>query len=166
MPPLAIIGLGLAAAGTATSVVGQVKAGNAAQQAGEFNANVATEQATIKENQQRLADQRVLSTARANAGASGVEGTSGSPLDVMAESARQAEMNALIIRRGGVLDAYAQRKAGNQAQSAARIGAVGSLLTGGASIAKQGQELLDLNSSGSGGTLPITKGRGTTSVYG
>lgn len=146
MPPLAIIGLGLAAAGTATAAVGQIKAGSAAQQAGEYNANLATEQATIKENQQRLADQRVLSTARANVGASGVEGTSGSPLDVMAESARAAEMNALIIRRGGVLDAYAARKSGNQAQSAARIGAVGTLLTGASSIGKQVVDLKNTQS--------------------
>lgn len=137
MPVLPIIGIALAAAGTATSVVGQVKAGSAAQQAGEYNANVATEQATIKENEQRLADKQVLSTARANAGSSGIEATSGSPLDVMAESARRAEINALIIRRGGVLDAYAARKAGNQAQSAARIGAAGTLLTGASSIGKQ-----------------------------
>lgn len=145
MPPLAIIGLGLAAAGTATAAVGQIKAGSAAQQAGEYNANLATEQATIKENQQRLADQRVLSAARANIGASGVD-ASGSPIDVMAESARAAEMNALIIRRGGVLDAYAARKSGNQAQSAARIGAVGTLLTGASSIGKQVVDLKNTQS--------------------
>jgi hypothetical protein len=136
MPPLAILGIGLAAAGTATAVAGQVSAGNAAARAGEFNANTVTEAATIKEEEQRLADHRTLASARADVGASGVEMT-GSPLDVMAESARRAEMNALIIRRGGVLDAYAARVAGKNAQRASRIGAVGTLLTGAAGIAGQ-----------------------------
>lgn len=135
MPPLAIVGIALAAAGTATAVAGQVKAGNAAERAGEFNANTATEAATIKEEQQRLADRRTLASARATVGSSGIDAASGSPLDVMAESARQAEMNALIIRRGGVLDAYSARVAGRNAQSASRIAAAGTLLTGASGIA-------------------------------
>ncbi len=141
MPPLAIVGIALAAAGTATSVAGQIKAGNAAQRVGEFNANVATEAATIKEQQQRMADQRIQSAARANIGASGIEATSGSPLDVMVESARQAEMNALIIRRGGVLDAYSARMAGKNAKTASRIGALGTLLTGASGVGTQVADL-------------------------
>ncbi len=150
MPPLAIVGIALAAAGTATSVAGQIKAGNAAARAGEFNANVATEAATIKENQQRLADQRIQGAARANIGVSGIEGTSGSPLDVMVESARQAEMNALIIRRGGVLDAYSARVAGQNAKTASRFGAASTLLTGASAIGGQVAQLVNTKPPGTG----------------
>lgn len=142
MPPLAIVGIALAAAGTATSVAGQIKAGNAAQRAGEFNANVATEAATIKEEQQRMADRRTLASARATVGSSGVEMT-GSPLDVMAESARQAEMNALIIRRGGVLDAYSARVAGRNAKTASRYAAASTLLTGASAIGGEVTQLVN-----------------------
>ncbi len=165
MPPLAILGIGLAAAGTAVGVTGQIKAGNAAERAGEFNANVATEAATIKEEQQRMADRRTLASARATVGTSGVEMT-GSPLDVMAESARQAEMNALIIRRGGVLDAYSARVAGKNAKTASRFGAASTLLTGAAGITSQIAQLV--NTSGKSLSVPINPNdpRAKSSVYG
>lgn len=132
---LPIIGLAGTIGGTATSVAGQLSAGNAAKSTADFNAQKTIEEATIQESQQRQQDLRTLSRAKAVVGSSGVE-MSGSPLDVLAESARQAELNALIIRRGGALDAQSQEIAGTNAQKSSRINAVGTLLTGGYGIAK------------------------------
>jgi hypothetical protein len=95
----------------------------------------------MQEDQQRYADRRVISQARATVGSSGVE-MSGSPLDVLAESARQAELNALYIRRGGALDAQGQVIADKAAQTQSRIRAAGTLLTSGYQI---GKDIVGLN---------------------
>lgn len=137
MPPLLIVGIALAAAGTAVGVVGQVKAGNAAARAGEYNANLDTEQAGDAETNQRLQDSQIMAHNRALVGASGVVANSGSPLDVAAQNAKTAETNALLIRRQGQLSAYAAQTAGQQAKTAADFGAVGSILSGGAGITQQ-----------------------------
>jgi hypothetical protein len=151
MPPLAILGIGLAAAGTATSAVGQIKAGSAAKAQGDANATLAEinaqrsiEDAAIAERQQRTADAQILARGAAIAGASGIDVNSGSPLEVLIENQRQAELNALIIRRGGQLDAQAERAggaiqkaAGNAAKTASLYGAGSTLLTGGYGITKE-----------------------------
>lgn len=125
--------------------------------AAKQNAANAVESAQIHEDQQRLADKRTLASAHAIIGASGVQLT-GSPLDVMAESARQAEMNALIIRRGGQLEAHADLVAGANAQSASRIAAAGTILTGATSIARQVAVLGNTRSSNSGSSTSPTYG--------
>ena len=146
---LAITGIAAAGVGTAVTAVGQIKAGNAAERAGEYNAQTAelnathaAEDAKIREDQQRYKDRQVMGHARALVGSSGVE-FSGSPLAVLAENARQSEMDALLVRRGGALEAQAyQREAqssrmqGKAAKTASRYGAAGTLLTGGYNIAK------------------------------
>lgn len=147
---LALVGIGLAGAGTATSVVGQVKAGNAASRQAQANAAIAEQNAqnavadaAIAESQQREKDRHILARGRALIGASGVQ-PEGSPALVMAENARQAEMDALIIRRGGKLEAQsaraegaAQLAAGKAAKTASRYGAGSTLLTGGYGILKE-----------------------------
>lgn len=162
---LPIIGLAGTIGGTAMSVGGQLAAGNAAKATADFNAQKTIEEANIQEGQQRQQDLRTLSRAKAVVGSSGVE-LSGSPLDVLAESARQAEMNALIIRRGGVLDAQSQEIAGKNAQTSSRIGAFGTLLTGGTKIA---QDIVGLNRGRAKapivGTLPLTPGVNNSTVY-
>lgn len=142
---LGIIGASLAAAGTATSVVGQVNAGKAAQQAGEYNAQVATEQASTAETNQRLQDAQVIASGRAISGASGVDANSGSPLAVGAQNARQSEINALNIRRSGTLQAYSDRVSGANAQAASNINATGTLLTGGAKVGQEVTSLVNTN---------------------
>jgi hypothetical protein len=166
MNVLPMIGLAANIGGTAMSVGGQLAAGNAAKATADFNAQKTIEEANIQESQQRQQDLRTLSRAKAVVGSSGVE-MSGSPLDVLAESARQAEMNALIIRRGGVLDAQSQEIAGKNAQTASRIGAAGTLLTGGYSIAK---DIVGLNRGRAtkpavATPLPLTPNVGSSSVY-
>lgn len=133
----------MSAVGTGISAIGQVSAGNAAMQTARTNADIITERAAIAESEQRQQDRTILARAHALVGASGVELT-GSPLDVMAESARQAELNALYIRRGGVLDAHAQLVAGANARRASNISAASTILTGASTV---GQQVTDLNNT-------------------
>lgn len=129
----AAIGAGTTIAGTVISAVGQHKSGNAADEAAHINADRAIEEAGIREQQQRTQDRSILARAKSIVGVSGVT-MQGSPLDVMAESARQAEQNALIIRRGGELEAQSQIYAGKAAKTASNYGVAGTILTGAASV--------------------------------
>lgn len=63
------------------------------------------EDSQIAEDQQREVDRQTISTFRAGVGARGVT-LEGSPTVVMSESAKQAELNALIIRRTGALRSF------------------------------------------------------------
>ena len=56
--------------------------------AGDYNANLSRQQS-----------RRVIGKQRAIIGASGLDTTSGTPLDIMLESARQAELEALAIQQ-------------------------------------------------------------------
>lgn len=154
-----IAAVGTSVAGTAISAVGQTKAGDAAQQAAQYNADRAIEEAGIREQQQRTQDRAILAHSKAMIGTSGVT-VQGSPLDVLAESTRQAEMNALIIRRGGQLEAQSQLYSGNAAKSASNYN-VASTILGGAS--KVVSNIPSFGGSSNGidplriGALPLTK---------
>lgn len=60
--------------------------------------------AEIAERDRRLADRRTISAMVAKFSSAGVELTEGSPSDVLDESVREAEENALRIRYGGKLE--------------------------------------------------------------
>jgi len=89
--------------GTAASVYGSYKEGQDAAEASRYNASIARESAGMTEQagaldaqRQRKQVSRVISAQKAQAGASGIELT-GSPLDVMIESATEGELDAQII---------------------------------------------------------------------
>jgi hypothetical protein len=148
---------GVAAAGTVVSAVGQIRQGQAAEAVGGYNAQIAQQNAQVaeenaveaeraaraREAQSRQESRRVLARQRALAGVSGVA-TEGSPLLVMLESSRQAELDALRERYAGAIEARRARQQGALARAggqlsqyeaqqygrAARIGAGTTLLTG------------------------------------
>ena len=148
MAPAVLIGLSVA--GSAISAIGQLKQGDAAKQAGDMNAANArqnavdaTEQARLQEENQRVEAKKILGSARANYGASGVT-MEGSPLDVLESSARNAELDALTIRYGGKIKAAAYNRSaagyqmeGEAAQSSSRLGAAGTFLSGATSGASK-----------------------------
>jgi hypothetical protein len=148
MPVLPIIGIAAAAAGTAVSAVGQASAGANAQSAANYNAQVDVANAKntlvsgdIAEAQQRYQDRVTLAEGRAAVGASGVT-MSGSPMDVMAQNAREAELNALNIRRNARLTAQSQLMgaqasilSGQAAKSASNFNIASTLLTGATKVA-------------------------------
>lgn len=127
---------------------GQVQAGEAAQRAYEFNANQAEQNAAQAqliaaqdERQTRILGRKALGSMRAAYGASGVT-LEGSPMDVLAESAAQAELDALNIKFSGETKATNLRNQakilryqGGQAKSAGYLSASATLLNAGGDLA-------------------------------
>jgi hypothetical protein len=110
--------LGASLAGTASQTIAGVRASNNASDlykaeaqselaAGEYNANLSRQQS-----------KRVMGKARAVIGASGVDPGSGSPIDIMLESAKQAELEALTIQ-------YQSKTRANQSRMRGQIAKAG-----------------------------------------
>lgn len=143
-----------AAAGLAGSVIsgiGAIQQGNAANTAGQFNAGVLTNNAAEaraaaagQEQDMALRTARTIGTARANAGASGVDPNTGSPLAVVTDIAQRGTLDALRLRYKGALESDADlnqasidRYQGAQAQQAGYFKAASSILTGASNFGMQ-----------------------------
>jgi hypothetical protein len=135
------------AASAALSAAGAIAQGNAAKSAANYNAAAARQNADIaranaaadaaKQERQGLL---LAGRQRAAVGASGIT-PEGSPLEVMADSALESELDALTTRYRGELqarsygqDATLQDMRGSSAQTAGYIGAGTDLLTGAGKI--------------------------------
>ena len=147
---LPIISIAAQAVGTIVSVFGAISQGNNAKAQAESDAAFARRNAEISRQQaeadaaaqQRDARKRI-GAARAAYGISGVD-LEGSPLDVLEESAANAELDKQnILYRGrlreiGYEDSAAQSTfAGGQAQSAGYMRAGSALLAGASSIGEK-----------------------------
>jgi hypothetical protein len=157
---VAVGSLALGAAGTAMNAIGQANAGAASaaqanyqaqlarnnQMIAEWNAQRALEQGRVSEQQQRFKTAQVIGAQRAALASQGGDVNSGSPLDIVGDSARAGEFDAQTIRNNAAMQAYGFRvqaaNAGAQSdlyrQSAANTMAalpfgIGSSLLGGAS---------------------------------
>lgn len=113
---------------------------NSNANAEQINAEVAAKEAALREQTKRAETRRILSAARARQGASGLA-MSGSFLDVQAESARNAELDALTIRYGGKVDQTRSRNeqrllkaSGKNAVTGSYLNAATSLLGGAARL--------------------------------
>lgn len=138
-----------AVVGTGLAYYGQMEQAKTAEQAGEYNAKLAEQQALQAEmdsresiKRRREQNRRFLGSQRSRIAKSGVT-IEGSPLEVMADTAgileletldadRQARQQASGLRAQGAMDRYT----GNRAATGARIGAGASLLTGVSSAAR------------------------------
>ena len=94
-------------AGTAVSVIGAISQSRTASQSSKYNAEIANQNAVASRQQAaanaEAADKEArkrLGAIEANVGASGIA-MEGSPLDILKESARTAEMDRLNIIYGG-----------------------------------------------------------------
>lgn len=119
-------------------VEGNSKADQANQQAliSYDNAQLSRQQGAEEERRVRIMGRKVLGSAKASYAASGVT-REGSALDVLEESAANAEMDALQVRHKGELEAWKHTQeagmaitAGSNAKMAGYIGAASSLLKG------------------------------------
>jgi len=142
----------LALAGTLLGAYGAWSSGQAAKDAADYNARVARQQAqaarekaALEERRQRKEAERLQATARARAAASSL--TVESFLPVFEESAREAELDALIIRYGGEMEAFGyaseaelEEMRGKQAKRAGIISTGKTLLGGGLKTYKAGKE--------------------------
>lgn len=141
----------LLAASAAISAVGSIRQAQATAAAANYNAQVADRNATVARQQaaadevrQRSVNSRRLGSIRAAYGASGVT-MEGTPLEVLEDSAAQAELDALTIRYKGELaaigandEATLQRSRAKNARAEGNISAAGTLLRAGASYYSSG----------------------------
>lgn len=138
---LLAVGMGASAG---LSAIGSISQGYASQQQANYNASVAEanaqaarQQAALDEQTSRRQSAMTLGTIRARAAANTGD-VGGSALDVLGDSAAEAELQALILRYGGEVkargfesEAALNRVRGANAVSAGYIGAGTALLQAG-----------------------------------
>lgn len=107
----------------------------------EWNANNIDVLAPYALQQQKSQNQKVIGSARAQYGASGVQSNEGSALDVLERSSSQAALEQVLYKRqlenlsySHRLSAQNMRQAGDDADTAGKIAAFGSMLSAGASL--------------------------------
>lgn len=142
MPAIIPILIGISAAGTATTVVSQIKAGNAAKKAGlaqqaasesqadltEYNADVAGLQAADaiargaeEENRYRTQVRGIIGSQRAAFAGNNVDVGFGSAVDVQADAAFLGELDALTIRTNAAREAWGYNVQGEDLRRGAAI---------------------------------------------
>lgn len=138
----------MAAAALALQPIVQAGAESAAE---NYNADIAMQNATMANNQaaeeerkNRVQSKKQLGDIRASYGSSGVN-IDGSALDVLEESAANAELDSLQIKHGGQVKARAYENEANldrfrakNAKVAGYFGAASSVLNSGSKIAAGG----------------------------
>lgn len=138
----------------------QIQAGNAQAAAAQYNAQVAEMNATLadraaknalergaaEEQRKRMEVASIQGRQRAAMAANGVDLTFGSPLDTLVDTAMMGELDALTIRQNSAREAYDYETQGvnyradatlsrmnaSSARSGGYLGAIGSVLGGGA----------------------------------
>ena len=174
-----MVGVGLMAAGTLMGAYGQVQAGNTASAAASYNAKLAEEEARHAEVRAKDAEargateeQRQRTMAAAFMGeqttafaANGVTLDSGSPLQILADTAEEAELDARTIRHNASMEAWGYRNQANsalaqasmsrwegkQAKKNSYLSAGTSLLTGLGAAGMQYSKAKYMGDGGSGG---------------
>lgn len=140
----------------AMQAYGQYQQGQAAQKAAQYNAAVSEQNAKIAEQYARAAEDRgaeearrkridtdrIISRQQAVLAAKGIDISSGTPLDIIGDTALYGELDAQTIEYNAALEAYQQRSQasnlrqqatlqrfeGDNAAQAGKIGAVGTLI--------------------------------------
>lgn len=142
------IAAGASAASGFLGFKGNQAAAKAARQTAEYNAKVAENEAILlqrakidEEKNLREASRRLVSTQRVTTAASGIQ-MSGSPLQALADTYFNTEMDALRIQyaseveqTGKLAEAALQRAQGSARSAALRTAAYQSLLEGGSKAA-------------------------------
>lgn len=137
------VGAGLGALGLGVSAISAISQGQAQSDAAKYNAQVAEnnaiaarQKASFDAELRREQLARVQAQARANIGKTGGD-FSGSALDIMAENAAAAELDALAIRYGGEVratgleaQAVADRSQASTARAGGYFGAGAKILSG------------------------------------
>lgn len=123
LPIIALVGAAVSAAG---AIAGGISQQAAANNAAKYEKQAAAENA----RRQSVDAQKQIGRARANYGASGVT-MEGSPLDVLEESARTAELDRLTILQQGKVRAQKYKAQGKEALYGGITSAAGTLLGAG-----------------------------------
>jgi hypothetical protein len=123
------LGTTLATVGSGLGAMGAIRAGQASQAAATYNAQSAMMEGAAKEAAQRQQASQRMGSIRAGIAKSGAT-TEGTPLMVLAESAANAEIDALNTRFSAGREANLYSMRGRQDRRAAYWNAGTSLLTG------------------------------------
>ena len=115
--------------GTILNVMSQLSQGSTAERLAEREAEQARMQGREREKLIRKSGARAKGRLRAAIGKSGVT-LEGSPMDALAESAMNIEMDAINARYGAESQAQATEFEGQARKRASRVGAAASLLSG------------------------------------
>lgn len=159
---MAFIPIALAVAATAMTAIGQVRQGQAAKAAADYNAQVANNNAAVAEQQaqsQAMVQGRRASMQNgallANMAANGVDATEGSPLDILSQSAANAEMDRQNIVYNGRVKAQSLRNQaqldtfqGETAQTNGWMSAASTVLSG-------GSKAYGMSQGGTGSSIPV-----------
>lgn len=159
---MAFLPVVLAVAGTAMTAIGQIRQGQAAKAAADYNAQVANNNAIVAEQQSQ--SQAMVQGRRAmmqnggllaNMAANGIEVGEGSPIDILSQSAANAEMDRQNIVYNGRVKAQSLRNQaqldtfqGETAQSNGFMSAAGTLLSG-------GSKAWGMSQGGTGSTIAV-----------
>lgn len=130
---MSFLPMALAAVGTVMQVNAIRQQGKAEASAAEFNARSAEQDAASREGLIRQEAQRRMGTIRSQIGKSGAT-SAGTPLLVLAESAANAEIDALNAQYTGQRQAALYRAGGANAKSQARTMAGATLLSSASKI--------------------------------
>jgi hypothetical protein len=171
---LAAASLGLTAVGTGLSVYGMINQQQAAgaqanyqramalrqQQINDWQAKDAMQRGEVAEQQQRAKTAQMLGSQTAKLAAQGTD-LSGSPTDILGDTARAGEFDALTIRNNAVREAWGyQVGAGNAGAAAGMygsfqpsyLGAGASLLSGASTLADKWSRFQDTGALGGRGS--------------
>ena len=117
------------------------------EQVGEDQAQLALGRGRENERRQRVEAEKLLGAGRAAYGASGVD-LQGSPLDVLQQNARTAELDALSVRYNAQVEAYNSRLNASIEAFNSRIGAEANAIGASATAALNGLQASSLKSGG------------------
>ena len=141
---------------TALSIAGGVqqrKAGEAAQKVAKANAASVRLLGEIEAADKRREARRLLAAQQVAFAGAGVDPTLGTPLDVLGDTAAEAELIALRAQFGRETQASAIETGGQQAQQAGRQQSVGSFARAGGTILGGAASLGKFLDRPSGGTI-------------
>jgi alkanesulfonate monooxygenase SsuD/methylene tetrahydromethanopterin reductase-like flavin-dependent oxidoreductase (luciferase family) len=185
--PLAIVGIGAAAAGAVTGAFGSYESGQAQKAAYTYQAGVASINAQIaRQNadyaiaagetaaqQQAMKVRATIGSTRAAQGASGIDVNTGTSVDVRASEADIGSEDIAITRNEALRKAYGYQVEGMQYETqstldkyaatnaafAGDIGAVTSILGGASSVSTKWQQASQAGIAGFGaGGSPVAPG--------
>jgi Tfp pilus assembly protein PilE len=177
MEVIAVVAVVATVASTAVSAYAMYEQGQQQKKAAKAQAEMLDQQATMAKNAAdarardiRERNRRILATARANAGASGIALTAGtSPLAVLAYDAKEGELEALRAQYGGDVEAAGlsaqarmTRFAGKNAEYAANIGAGTTLISG---LASASGGAYNIYRPGGGATVSAGRTEGAYQSY-
>lgn len=130
---MSFLPMAMAIGGTVMQASAMRAQGKAESAAAEFNARSAEQEAAAKESLIRQEAARRMGTIRSQIGKSGAT-SAGTPLLVLAESAANAEIDALNAQYTGQRQAALYRAGGANAKAQGRVMAGASLLSGASKI--------------------------------